>query len=651
MTGIRAFMQKIQACERIIKYTFTSKLTCAEALNRDPLFVAFTMDGTRQRVPINQRLALLGDGMMRAHFCRKWYSKDLNSGLFDAIHNTVLNNKNLAAVGIYHGLQHCIHYPPSSTFTGRMENTMATTVEAILGASYIDGGETAMTNVASQLGLTHELLEVRSSSISPVLGTIFPPAVTTNLPDKPEQGPTEASRTRILEEALAKAKTDLYASAEEQQSPQLEYKSGKGISPNRPYRKWRIALTKEAAKIVEMMKQGQKLDELLASRTLHTSSHAKFLQMRIRQLLRTSGQVSSQIAASVGVQGTKLSTRDSLPIRHVASFADARRFIKANLVPGHRFLGLDTTIPHTAVSKLAHPMSQVPPETTADSEDSPTHSIESLAMIDNEYMPLPVSSQVTQSLISDRQFNNPADNLQLPPKFGTARESIESRTNANSSPLHNPSLLSDGTKETLRPPSDQADSLPLPVLVSGRQSPIAAENIDLPGQNEWSQDSLQREIPTTPSSIQISYPADGTRKSDGLSTSMQSGHFDSVHAAYPSSVPDLALESVPELHSIPPPEKLKVPCQIAKAQEMLKDGTATDKPGEEYQLDIAIHSINAWLHEPASQGGTDFEKQLVYMAERPQSTILESDAVMQALEKAARRSHNGPGRSKRATKA
>jgi ribonuclease-3 len=40
------------------------------------------------------------------------------------------------------------------------QKTMATTVEAILGAVYMDGGESALAAVFVILGLTHPLLQV-----------------------------------------------------------------------------------------------------------------------------------------------------------------------------------------------------------------------------------------------------------------------------------------------------------------------------------------------------------------------------------------------------------------------------------------------------------------------------------------------------------
>ena len=40
------------------------------------------------------------------------------------------------------------------------DKTMATTVEAILGAVHVDGGDAALGMVMAKLGLTHTLLDV-----------------------------------------------------------------------------------------------------------------------------------------------------------------------------------------------------------------------------------------------------------------------------------------------------------------------------------------------------------------------------------------------------------------------------------------------------------------------------------------------------------
>jgi ribonuclease-3 len=54
----------------------------------------------------------------------------------------VLGNPNLAAVGFAHRLGDCVILNPGTLKVSA--KTMATTVEAILGAAHIDGGDAAL---------------------------------------------------------------------------------------------------------------------------------------------------------------------------------------------------------------------------------------------------------------------------------------------------------------------------------------------------------------------------------------------------------------------------------------------------------------------------------------------------------------------------
>lgn len=72
-------------------------------------------------------------------------------------------NSNLAAVGFAHGLDTCVILNPGTICVST--GSMATTVEAILGAVQLDGGSDALFQVATLLGLVHQLITpVMSSS-------------------------------------------------------------------------------------------------------------------------------------------------------------------------------------------------------------------------------------------------------------------------------------------------------------------------------------------------------------------------------------------------------------------------------------------------------------------------------------------------------
>jgi ribonuclease III len=79
------------------------------------------------------------------------------------IRNEAQNSK-LAAVGFERGLDRCILLNDG---TGKVsDKTMATTIEAILGAVELDAGPNALVEVATHLGLIHSSLNPVTSNSS-----------------------------------------------------------------------------------------------------------------------------------------------------------------------------------------------------------------------------------------------------------------------------------------------------------------------------------------------------------------------------------------------------------------------------------------------------------------------------------------------------
>lgn len=72
------------------------------------------------------------------------------------IRNSILSNENLARVGFQTGLDRCLNLNPGTAVIS--QSMMATTVEAILGAVHLDGGDQALASVMINLGLTSDLL-------------------------------------------------------------------------------------------------------------------------------------------------------------------------------------------------------------------------------------------------------------------------------------------------------------------------------------------------------------------------------------------------------------------------------------------------------------------------------------------------------------
>ncbi|KAF1809634.1 ribonuclease III [Eremomyces bilateralis CBS 781.70] len=147
---------KVTICETIVSYDFGDKLLCAIALSTFPYSGPF--HGVFQALPRNDRMAVYGDSVASSYLCRRWVDTDLQKGEWDTIRQAVLGNRNLAAIGFAHELRPCVMLNPGTTTLSA--KTMATTVEAILGAVFIDGGDAALAQVMGTLGLTHTLLEV-----------------------------------------------------------------------------------------------------------------------------------------------------------------------------------------------------------------------------------------------------------------------------------------------------------------------------------------------------------------------------------------------------------------------------------------------------------------------------------------------------------
>lgn len=163
---------KVTSCETIINYVFRNKLLCLEALQASGHSMLLWQNRFT-RVEKNDRLAVLGDTMAKSSLCRLWFATGRSkgrrtpvtrvslahplSGQWTQAEQALLRNDNLRAVGFAHSIDRCILLDPSTRFVS--DKTMATTVEAILGAVYMDSGADALNAVLVTLGLTHRFLE------------------------------------------------------------------------------------------------------------------------------------------------------------------------------------------------------------------------------------------------------------------------------------------------------------------------------------------------------------------------------------------------------------------------------------------------------------------------------------------------------------
>lgn len=72
------------------------------------------------------------------------------------IEQALLSNTSLSILGLRLGIGRCVILNDGTHNVSR--KTMACTVEAILGAVYLDGGMEALQNVLAAMGVAHEYL-------------------------------------------------------------------------------------------------------------------------------------------------------------------------------------------------------------------------------------------------------------------------------------------------------------------------------------------------------------------------------------------------------------------------------------------------------------------------------------------------------------
>ncbi|KAK2605702.1 hypothetical protein N8I77_008524 [Diaporthe amygdali] len=133
---------RIEECQRIIGYRFRNQEYIREALT-----VGYH----------NRRLALAGDRIADAQLAARWYDGHDDQGLlprsqWEYLKRASLSNINLAKVGFRMRIQDCTLSPC------RSQARMATTVEAILGAVWLDSkcDVAAVEALMDRLGLTRQ---------------------------------------------------------------------------------------------------------------------------------------------------------------------------------------------------------------------------------------------------------------------------------------------------------------------------------------------------------------------------------------------------------------------------------------------------------------------------------------------------------------
>ncbi len=153
---------RIYAVETLVQYRFHNPALLWEALQGPSVII----DSTGKPVPPdgNKRLAIVGDAAIRLALAENWYPGKTSKGKFTVTESNILfrlmqslgnfsniatavgSNANLNKIGLEIGLERFIY----GVFGGK---TIADTVEAILGAVFLDSGLKKVKDVMDTLDL------------------------------------------------------------------------------------------------------------------------------------------------------------------------------------------------------------------------------------------------------------------------------------------------------------------------------------------------------------------------------------------------------------------------------------------------------------------------------------------------------------------
>ncbi|KAI4266327.1 MAG: hypothetical protein L6R38_008818 [Xanthoria sp. 2 TBL-2021] len=139
----------VNGAQSIIGYAFRDRFLLWEALQSagSPVLLA----GGRNIPNGNKRLAVLGDTVLQLVLVEQWYAGGQARVAFDQLRQRVGSNDKLNSIGIQAGLNAFVNRAGGMTVISPI--TMAATVEAILGAVYLDGSLQAVAPVMQTLGL------------------------------------------------------------------------------------------------------------------------------------------------------------------------------------------------------------------------------------------------------------------------------------------------------------------------------------------------------------------------------------------------------------------------------------------------------------------------------------------------------------------
>ncbi|CRG83658.1 hypothetical protein PISL3812_01013 [Talaromyces islandicus] len=149
-----------------IGYSFSHLSLIMEALNlanKDSLFHCFV-----DNLPKNDRMAVYGSHVAETYLCREWMKRNLTKGQWNQTRQDFLGLKNLARIGLEIDLNSCANMKlvGKPALLSESQVLMARTIEAILGAVHLDGGDAALEKAMEELGLiTRDFLDLPKAGI------------------------------------------------------------------------------------------------------------------------------------------------------------------------------------------------------------------------------------------------------------------------------------------------------------------------------------------------------------------------------------------------------------------------------------------------------------------------------------------------------
>lgn len=164
--------EKIALAERAIGQTIRDKMLVLEALQTSGNHIRW--NNRLISVRKNDNLAVLGDVVMKMILCEAWYetgrpkgksTENLAgqyllkqvSGQWTTAEQASISNSNLSRIGFDNGLDQAIILNAGTVRA--TEKLVSTTVEALVGAAFIEGRLDAARKAIIALGIDHEYLQ------------------------------------------------------------------------------------------------------------------------------------------------------------------------------------------------------------------------------------------------------------------------------------------------------------------------------------------------------------------------------------------------------------------------------------------------------------------------------------------------------------